>query len=61
MEMYMASKKSPPDKARSQAQRLLEAARKARAEQSGQGFSRAMGKVTMARQARKTAKGQIGG
>ncbi len=46
---------------KTQAQRLLEAARKARSDGSGSGFSRAMGKATMTKNARKTAKGQIGG
>jgi hypothetical protein len=54
----MASTKTKP--AQTQAQRLLEARKKQVAE-SGSGFARAMGKIAMARQARKTAKGQIGG
>ncbi len=54
-----ARKGKPPDQ--SPAQRLLEAARKARTEGSGNGFSRAMGKATLTRNARKTSKGQIGG
>jgi hypothetical protein len=53
------AKKSAP--AKTQAQRLLEVARKARLDQSGSSFARSTGKATLARNARKTAKGQIGG
>lgn len=55
----MAAKKSSHKPASSQAQRLLEAAKKAKA--GGQSFARSVGKATLARQGRKTAKGQIGG
>lgn len=54
----MAKVKKP---AQSQAQRFLEAVKKAQADQSGQKFSQAMGKMTMAQNARKTGKGQVGG
>lgn len=54
-----ARKDKPAEK--SQAQRLLDAAQKARAGAGGNGFSRAMGKATLAMNARKTSKGQIGG
>lgn len=47
--------------AKSQAQRFLEAVRKAQVDQSGRAFNRAMGKVTLTKNARKTAKGQVGG
>lgn len=57
----MAAKKGSQKPVQSQAERLLEAARKARAGKDGQSFARAMGKATLARQGRKTAKGQIGG
>jgi hypothetical protein len=56
--MKSPEKKSP---AQSQAQRLLEAAKKARTDQGGSTFARGMGKLQLARNARKTAKGQIGG
>ena len=56
---HVAKGNKAPEK--SQAQRLLEAARKARIDGGGSGFSRAMGKATIAQNARKTAKGQIGG
>lgn len=55
----VARKDKPPEK--TQAQRLLEAARKAKLDGGGSGFSRSMGKATLAKNARKTAKGQIGG
>jgi hypothetical protein len=54
-----SAKKSPAKKApakKPQAERLLEAARKARQDQSGQQLSQAMGKITMARNARKPSK-----
>jgi hypothetical protein len=54
-----AKKGTPPEK--SQAQRLLEAANKAKLDGGGSGFSRSMGKATLTKNARKTAKGQIGG
>jgi hypothetical protein len=50
----MASKKKAPEK--SQAQRFLEAARKARTDQSGPAFNRAMGKITLAKNGRKPTK-----
>jgi hypothetical protein len=52
----MAKAKKVPVK--TQSQRMLEAAKAARAE-SGRNFSQAMAKVTMARQSRKTGKGQV--
>lgn len=57
----MASKKGSQKPVQSQAERLLEATRKARTNQGGQSFARAVGKATLTRQGRKTAKGQIGG
>jgi hypothetical protein len=53
------ARKAAPTK--SQAERLLEIARKAQADQSRGSFSRTMGKTTLARNARKTSKGQVGG
>lgn len=55
-----AKSKAKPAKVQTQAERLL-AARKKQVAESGSTFARAMGKIAMARQARKTAKGQIGG
>ncbi len=49
------------DVAKSQAQRLLEAARAKHAGGSGRSFSQAMGEVTLRRNGRKTAKGGVGG
>jgi hypothetical protein len=46
---------------RSQAQRLLEAARAKKTDGSGRGFSQTMGKATLRRNGRKTAKGGVGG
>lgn len=46
---------------KSQAQRLLESARAAKANGAGQNFSQAMGKLTLRRNGRKTAKGGVGG
>lgn len=51
-------KKAP---AQSQAARILEAVKKARANQSAGSFARSTGKTTLARNARKTGKGEIGG
>jgi hypothetical protein len=51
----MAKTKKDP---KTQAARLLEAARAARAK--GNQFQRDMGQVTLQRQARKTGKGQVG-
>lgn len=52
---------APPASAKSQAQRLLEAVQKARAGQSRGDFARNLGKATLARNARKKGKGEIGG
>jgi hypothetical protein len=54
----MAKKKAP---AKTQAERLLELARKAKADAGKQTFARDAGKTTLSRNARKTAKGLIGG
>jgi len=51
----MAKTKKDP---KTQAARLLEAARAARAK--GNAFQRDMGKATLQKQARKTGKGQVG-
>jgi hypothetical protein len=50
----MAKAKKKAEK--SQAQRFLEAAKKAQVDESGRAFSRAMGKITLAKNARKPAK-----
>jgi hypothetical protein len=55
------AKAKKPVPARSQAQRLLEAVKKARASEGEGAFARSTGKSTLAKNARKTAKGQIGG
>jgi hypothetical protein len=55
------AKKTVNDVSRTQAQRLLEAARAAQAGGSGRNFSQAMGKMTLRRNGRKTAKGGVGG
>ncbi len=49
------------DVSRSQGQRLLEAARARKAGGSGRSFSQAMGKATLRKNGRKTAKGGVGG
>ncbi len=49
------------DVSKSQAQRLLESARAAKAGGSGRNFSQAMGKTTLRRDGRKAAKGGVGG
>jgi len=59
--MAKAKKSAANDVSRSQAQRFLEAARVAKAGGSGQNFSQAMGKMTLRRNGRKTAKGGVGG
>ena len=46
---------------KSQALRLLEAARAKQAGGSGRNFSQTMGKATLRRNGRKTAKGGVGG
>jgi len=56
-----AKKTAVNDLSKSQAQRLLEAARARKAGTSGQGFSQAMGKLTLRKNGRKTAKGGVGG
>ena len=55
----MAKKKAAP--IQTQAERFLEAARKAQVDESGRTFARAMGKLQLRQNARKTAKGQVGG
>jgi hypothetical protein len=45
----------------SQAQRLLEATRAKQADGSGRSFAQTMGKATLRRNGRKTAKGGVGG
>lgn len=57
----MAAKKALPKGAKkasekTQAQRFLEAAKKAQVDESGRSFSRAMGKITLAKQGRKPTK-----
>ena len=54
----MAKKKAP---ATTQAERLLGLARKAKTDAGKQSFARDAGKATLSRNARKTAKGLIGG
>jgi hypothetical protein len=49
------------DISRSQAQRLLEAARVKRAGGADRSFSQAVGKATLRRNGRKTSKGGVGG
>jgi hypothetical protein len=49
------------DVSKSQAQRLLEAARARKAGGSGPDFSQALGKLTLRKNGRKTAKGGVGG
>jgi hypothetical protein len=49
------------DASKSQAQRLLEATRARQADQSGRNFSQTMGKLTLRKNGRKTAKGGVGG
>jgi hypothetical protein len=55
------AKKTVNDVSRTQAQRLLETARAAQAGGSGRNFSQTMGKITLRRNGRKTAKGGVGG
>lgn len=52
-------KENPVQK--SQAERLMEIARKAKQGGSAQAFARSMGKDTLARNARKIGKGEVGG
>jgi len=49
------------DVSKNQAQRLLETARAKQAGGSGRSFSQTMGKATLRRNGRKTAKGGVGG
>jgi hypothetical protein len=49
------------DVSKSQAQRLMEAAKAKRAGTAGKSFSQAMGEATLRRNGRKTAKGGVGG
>lgn len=59
--MAKAKKAAVNNVSRSQAQRLLESARAAKANGSGGNFSQNMGKLTLRRNGRKTAKGGVGG
>jgi hypothetical protein len=59
--MAKAKKVAVNDVSRSQAQRLLDSARAKQVNGSGQNFSRTMGKLTLRRNGRKTAKGGVGG
>jgi hypothetical protein len=59
--MTKEKKAAVNDVSKSQAQRLLEAARAKKANGSGGGFSQSMGKTTLRRNGRKTAKGGVGG
>jgi hypothetical protein len=59
--MAKAKKTAVNDVSHSQAQRLLEAARAKQANGSGGHFSQTMGKATLRRNGRKTAKGGVGG
>lgn len=59
--MAKTKKTAVNDVSKSQAQRLLEAARARQAGGSGQNFSQAMGKLTLRKNGRKTAKGGVGG
>jgi hypothetical protein len=59
--MKNAKKAAVSDVSKSQAQRLLEVAKARQAGGSGQNFSQGMGKTTLRRDGRKTAKGGVGG
>ena len=59
--MAKAKKAAVNDVSKSQAQRLLEAARAKHAAGSRRSFSQAMGEATLRRNGRKTAKGGVGG
>jgi hypothetical protein len=59
--MAKAKKAAVSDTSRSQGQRLLDAARAKQAGGSGQSLSQIMGKATLRRNGRKTAKGGVGG
>jgi hypothetical protein len=59
--MAKDKKTAASDVSKSQAKRLLEVARAAQAGGSGRNFSQAMGKITLRRNGRKTAKGGVGG
>jgi hypothetical protein len=59
--MDKAKKAAVNDVSRSQAQRLLEVARAAKANRTGGNFSQGMGKTALRRDGRKTAKGGVGG
>ncbi|MEO6081168.1 MAG: hypothetical protein ABIQ86_15555 [Steroidobacteraceae bacterium] len=59
--MAKEKNKAVNDVSRSQAQRFLETARAAQVDGSGRNFSQAMGKITLRRNGRKTAKGGVGG
>ena len=59
--MAKAKKAAVNDVSKSQAQRLLDSARAAQENGSGRHFSQTMGKLTLRRNGRKTAKGGVGG
>jgi hypothetical protein len=59
--MTKAKKAAVNNVSKSQAQRLLDSVRAAQANGSGQNFSQTMGKLTLRRNGRKTAKGGVGG
>ena len=59
--MAKAKSATVNDVSKSQAQRLLEAARAKRAGGSGRSFSQTMGEATLRKNGRKTAKGGVGG
>jgi hypothetical protein len=59
--MAKEEKKAVSDVSKTQAQRFLEIARAKRASGAGQALSQAMGKNTLKQNARKAAKGGVGG
>ena len=59
--MDKSKKAAVNEVSKSQAQRLLESAKAARANGSGRNFSQTMGKQTLRQNGRKTAKGGVGG
>jgi hypothetical protein len=59
--MAKAKKAAVNDASKSQAQRLLDSVRAAQVDGSAQNFSQTMGKLTLQRNGRKTAKGGVGG
>ena len=59
--MAKAKKAAVSDVSKSQAQRMLELARAAKTDGASRSFSQSMGKTTLRRNGRKTAKGGVGG